>query len=263
MSNLIHFERHGPIGILRLQRPEVHNAINRALLGQFEVCLESLDGQPDIAVLILTGAGTKSFCAGSDLSEFAEAEERHCSLELVQRMEAVLERLEAGPQVSIAALNGSAFGGGSELLTACHLRVAADSARFSFRQASLGVTTGWGGGRRLFRLVGRAAALRLLLTADTIDAKEAHRLGLVDFLVPVDQVLREALSLAERIAANGHEALRGFLELAQAIDHLPGDRIPTLERELFERCSGGERFWRRAAEWRERRHRSRRSSDQK
>ena len=253
MPEPVQLERRGQIATLRLARPAVHNAVDSAMLEHLEASLATLDETPEVAVLIVTGAGTRTFCAGSDLGEFAALADRRRGLELVQRMEAVLTRLEKGPRVCLAALEGSAFGGGCELLTACHLRLAADTARFSFRQAAMGVTTGWGGGRRLFQLVGRGAALRLLLTADTIDAAEALRLGLVDFLVPPGQVEVQAEALASRIADNGLGALRAFLELADGIAHRPADEIPALERGLFERCFAGERLWRRAAQWQERR----------
>jgi enoyl-CoA hydratase/carnithine racemase len=249
MPGPVHLERLSQIAILRLERPEVRNAIDSATLKGLEDCLATVDQEPEIAVLILTGAGTRTFCAGSDLGEFASLKDHQQGLHLVQRMEGVLSRLEDGPQVVIAALNGSALGGGCELLTACHLRLAAETAQFSFRQAAMGVTTGWGGGRRLFRQVGRAAALRLLLTADTLDAQEALRLGLVDFLAPAEQLMNEAVALAQRIADNSHQALRGFLELANAIDRLPAGEIPALERSLFEQCFAGERLWRKVAQW--------------
>ena len=140
-------------------------------------------------------------------------------------------------------------------MTACHLRIGGEGSRFSFRQAAMGVSTGWGGGVRLFRLLGRSRALRLLLTADTVTADEALELGLIDFLVPSDRVLDEALALADRIAANAREPIAAFLQLARATDQEPHHSARALERRLFADRWQDEVFWERVASWRDRRAR--------
>ena len=245
------------MAVLRLTRPEVHNVVGLATINRLEALLDQLDADLEVRVLVLTGRGVKSFCAGSDLTDLVPlvdggTAQRASALEMSPRMSAILDRLEAGPRVTVAALAGSAYGGGCELLTACHLRVAGQGIRFSFRQAAMGVSTGWGGGERLFRLVGRSRALRLLLTADTLEADEALRIGLVDFLVPQDQVLDEALALAERIANNAPEAIAAFLELARAVEESPGT-AREIESRLFAELWQGETFWQRVASWRDRR----------
>ena len=254
MTESVQFELRGSAAVLRLARPEVHNAVNRAVISRLEECLEELDEHPEVTGLVLTGAGTRSFCAGSDLDELASMEEPGPQdAEAVLRMEGILDRLASGPQVSVAALNGSAFGGGCELMSACHLRIASASARFSLRQTAMGLTPGWGGGARLFRRLGRSAALRLFLTADTIDAEEAHRLGLVDLLVPPEDVLPESLRLIERISANGPEAIRGILALAEAMETESPQEIRAVERRLFTDSFGNDHFRGRLESWRARR----------
>lgn len=243
----------GPLAVLRLCRPAVHNVVRMATIERLEVLLSELDAADEVKVLVLTGSGDKTFCAGSDLLELSKVEDRSAALEMSPRMHRILDRLEKGPQVVIAALNGSAYGGGCELLTACHLRLAPTTARFSFRQASLGLTTGWGGGLRLFRLLGRSAALRLLLTADTVGAQEALDLGLVDVVVPPQEVEPAALELARRIAAHPASSLQGFLALAEAASGLPPEEAAATERRLFAERWHGETFWRQVDAWKRRR----------
>lgn len=243
----------GPVATLRLTRPAVHNVIRTATIGRLETLLARLDGLPEVRVVVLTGSGDATFCAGSDLHELAHLDDRRQALDMSPRMHRVLERLDGGPQVVVGALNGSAYGGGCELLTACHLRIAPSTARFSFRQASLGVTTGWGGGWRLFRLVGRSAALRLLLTAATIEAPEALEMGLVDWLVAPGEVQTAAMELAQTIAANQGSALTGFLELANAVDRQPREQALATERRLFAERWHGDAFWQQVEAWQRRR----------
>ncbi len=244
-------ERRRGIAVLRLARPEVHNVVDAATLERLEHHVAQL-AEDGTEVLVLTAAGGRTFCAGADLSYVAALTDHRQGLELSRRMRAVLASLEDGPRPVIAAINGDALGGGCEILTACHLRIAASTARFSFRQAAMGVVTGWGGGARLFRLLGKSKALRLLLTAETIDAAEALTLGFVDRVVPAAELMDEALATAGRIAANSPDSIRAFLALAQAVER-PDDAVAELEERLFERLWDGEHFRRKVAQWRQRR----------
>lgn len=246
----VQLERQPGVAVLRLARPEVHNVVDDRVLDRLEHLVEELEGD-GTEVLVLTGAGSRTFCAGADLSWVAALPDHRQGLELSRRMRAVLERLHGGPRPVIAAVNGDALGGGCEILTACHLRIASATARFSFRQATMGVVTGWGGGARLFRLLGKSKALRLLLTAETIDAARALALGLVDRVVPADELMDEALATAERIAANSPASVAAFLELARAADP-PDAAVAELEERLFARLWDGEHFRRKVAQWRQR-----------
>ncbi len=245
------FETSCGVGVITLNRPEVHNAVDASMMAALEDVLDRVDRQPEIRVLILTGAG-HSFCAGGDLTYFASLDSSDDGRAMSRRMSALLGRLADGPRPVIAAAGGDALGGGCEVLVACHLRLAAPNARFGFRQAAMGVVTGWGGGVRVLRLLGRARALRLLLTAETIDAAEAQRLGLVDFVASGgDQLMDEALSLARKIAANAPESIAAFLDLARTLEADGPAAAEQRETELFAQTWAGDHFRRRVAEWTE------------
>ncbi len=247
------YERRGALALLTLNRPAVRNAVDAAMMARLEARLDRVEADDDVRVVVLTGAGSKGFCAGGDLAWFATLASRDDGLAMSRRMQAVLHRLWAGPRPVIAAVAGDAWGGGCEILTACHLRVAAESARFGFRQAAMGVVTGWGGGARLFHLVGRSHALRLLLTAEAVGAEEALRIGLVDRLAPAGEVLDQAAALGETIAANAPHSVRAFLGLAHAFDRAGGAAVTEEETRLFAHYWDGEHFRRRLAEWEARR----------
>ena len=246
------FEAAGGIGVITLNRPEVHNAVDASVMQSLEEILDGVDRRPDLQVLIVTGAGRRTFCAGGDLKYFAGLKDRESGRAMSRRMSAILSRLADGPRPVIAAVGGDALGGGCEVLVACHLRVAAPTARFSFRQAAMGVVTGWGGGVRVLRLLGRARALRLLLSAETIDAAEARRVGLVDFVASDgNSVMEEAMALARRIAANAPESIAAFLELARTYEAEGSVVAERCEADLFAQGWVGEHFRRRITEWTE------------
>lgn len=231
-SEAVEFELRDRVGILRLNRPAVHHAVDEAVMSGLETVLDDLERRPEIRSLILTAAGTETFCAGGDLGYFATLTSREAGLAMSRRMQTLLDRFDSRRFFTIAAVNGRALGGGCEILTACHFRIAAANASFSYRQAPNGVITGWGGGARLFRLVGRPQALRLLLTAERIDAAEALRIGLVDRVVPAAELLEEALKLAGSVAQQPADAVRAFLELASRFSD--GDREAVIrEAESF------------------------------
>lgn len=217
MSTPVELERSGAVVVLRLSRASARNAIDPSAMTAFERALDALDAEdaPETRALILTASGDEAFCAGGDLKHFATLATREAGLAMSRRMQALLARLEDGPRYVIAAINGNAYGGGCELLTACHYRIAAEHARFAFRQAANGVTTGWGGGRRLLRMLCPSTALELLVTSRELDADEAWRLGLVDRVVPKARLLPAAMELAQTIVANPWPPVRAFLELAR------------------------------------------------
>src|SRR6185503_3118889 len=179
-NNAVVFESENGIGTIQLNRPEVHNAVNQSVIEALETTLDKVAADDAVRALIITGAGSTTFCAGGDLQYFATLDTREKGIEMSRRMQVLLDRLWSGQKPVIAAVNGQALGGGCEILTACHFRIAASTANFAYRQAANGLVTGWGGGMRLFHLVGRTPALKLLLTGDSIDAAEALRIGLID-----------------------------------------------------------------------------------
>lgn len=217
MSTLNHllYEKKAGIAYVTINRPKALNALSRATLDELRSVME--DSRDDAAIqgVIITGAGGKAFVAGADITEIAEisAIEAQRFTRIGQSTFDLIEQL--GKPV-IAAVNGFALGGGCELALACTLRLAAPQARFGQPEVKLGVIPGFGGTQRLPRLVGKGRALQLILTADTIDAPEAHRIGLVNEIVPADELIARAEAILSRISVNAPIATRLALE---AVNH--------------------------------------------
>lgn len=231
-SDPIDFQARGPVAVVRLNRPRAHNAVNDRMMDRLEATLDQLDTTPSVRAVVLTGAGSRTFCAGGDLRYFARLITREQAQAMSRRMQALLQRLSNGRRVVIAAVNGQALGGGVEILTACHLRLAVPTATFACRHAANGVTPGWGGGRGLYRLVGRGQALRLLLTAETIDAEEARRIGLIHRIVPQDSLIDAAQALGRAVAKHPLTGMRGILALDRAVQESSA-ALAERETELF------------------------------
>ena len=228
-EDVVVFESTDGAGIVRLNRPDVHNAINEVVMEALESVLDRVEADPQIRALIITGTGSKSFCAGGDLQYFATLDTREKGIEMSRRMQVLLDRLWSGQKPVIAAVNGQALGGGCEILTACHFRIAASTANFAYRQAANGLVTGWGGGMRLFHLVGRTPALKLLLTGDSIDAAEALRIGLIDQIEEPQNLLETSVAFAKKISRHSAAVVAAILELARL--YLKGDIEKAIERE--------------------------------
>jgi methylglutaconyl-CoA hydratase len=195
------------VATLTLNRPQALNAISRELAGALLATCETITATPAIRAVVVTGAGTRAFCAGADLRErrlLSPAERT----EHTQLIEAAAEALAAVPPPTIAAIHGYALAGGAELALACDLRVASGDASFGFPEVKIGIFPGAGGVLRLPRVVGDGAARDLLFTGRQIDAAEALRLGLIDRLTATGEVLETAQQLAAGIAANAPLAVR-------------------------------------------------------
>jgi enoyl-CoA hydratase len=185
----------------------------------------------------VTGAGEKAFIAGADIAELARLTPVE-GREHARRGQAILDRLEGLPVPTIAAINGYAYGGGLELAMACSLRIASENARMGLPETSLGILPGYGGTQRLSRLVGRARALELVLTAEKgLTAAEAERIGLVSRVVPAGGALAAARDLAGRIGANGPVACRYALEAIRRGAEVPLAEGQLLEATLFGLCA--------------------------
>ncbi len=198
------------IATITVNRPDKLNALNDATIAELGVAIDVAVDDAEVGAVILTGAG-RAFVAGADISELAS----QSPLEAQRRArdgQAVFRRFETSPKPVIAAVNGFSLGGGCELAMACHVRIASEKAKFGQPEAKLGIVPGFGGSQRLPRLVGRGAALKLLLTGDMIDATEAHRLGLADEVVPAEQLMDRARALATTMLANGPLALEGCID---------------------------------------------------
>lgn len=199
------------IRTITVQRPEKLNALNRQTLEALDAAFTEAAQADDVRVVILTGAGPKAFVAGADIAEMnalTAVQGRDFSL-LGQRLMRRIERLN---KPVIAMVNGFALGGGMELAMACHLRIAADSAKVGQPEINLGLLPGFGGTQRLLRLAGRAAALELCLLGAPIDALRAQQLGLVNRVVPAAELEAETLKIATQLAGAAPLALRGILD---------------------------------------------------
>ena len=221
--------------ILLFNNLAVHNAINGEMIGQWEKALDRIEENGSVRCVVLTGAGDAAFCSGGDLGYFASLGIAGEVLRMITRMQEILRRLYLGSKVVIAAVNGAAVGGGCEILTASHLRLAAASATFSFRQARNGIVCGWGGTRRLMNQLGGQRALELLLTSRTISAEEAWRIGLIGRIVPAGELLSAALKTAEEISRVPPEAPAAFLDLKRNYCRVSPEEFQTMENEAFQK----------------------------
>src|ERR1700733_12723114 len=206
----IRLEKRPPLAIVKIDRPKVLNALNAATLAELEAAFNDLADDPGIRAILLAGAGERAFVAGADIRELVPLtpeEGRAVSL----RGQAISRKIETLGKPVIACIQGFALGGGCELAMACTLRLAADDARLGLPEGKRGVIPGYGGTQRLPRLVGRGAALKLMLTGDIINAQEALRIGLVDEVVPAADLMQRAESLARSIAAQAPLAISEVL----------------------------------------------------
>src|SRR5438093_7115663 len=199
------------IARITISRPEKLNALDRQTMQEIDRTVTAAGDDPSIGVLILTGAGEKAFVAGADIGELSSQTPVEGTA-YARAGQAVLTRLERLGKPSIAAINGYALGGGLELAMACTLRLAAESAKLGQPEVALGIIPGYGGTQRLARLVGAGRALDLILTGDPIDAREAHRIGLLNRVVPAAELLPAAEALARTILTRGPVALRYALQ---------------------------------------------------
>lgn len=195
------------IATVTINRPKALNALNQATVTELKDVIEKISADKAIRVVIITGAGEKSFVAGADITEMATknaAEGR----EWGQFGQGVFTEIENMPQPVIAAINGFALGGGCELSCACDIRLAAENAKFGQPEVGLGITPGFGGTQRLTRVVGRGYAKQIIYTADMITAEKAKEIGLVNEVYPKEELMPKAIELAKKIASNAPVAVQ-------------------------------------------------------
>jgi len=223
------------IATVTINRPEAMNSLSVPTLEELEQVLEALEKDPEVKVILITGAGEKAFVAGGDikaLSTMGATAARAFAL-LAHR---ILHRIEQGPKPVIAVINGYALGGGCELAMACDIRLANERAKFSQPEVNIGIIPGWGGTQRLPRLVGKGRALEMLYTGEMIDAQEAWRIGLVNKVVPAEKLMDEARALAAKICAKGQVSIRLAREAVQQGMEIDLQRANLLEADLFALC---------------------------
>jgi enoyl-CoA hydratase len=215
MSELVTAEFGNGALAVTLNRLEKRNALSRALIAEIAAAFTAWSGSDDVAVAVLTGAGTKAFASGGDLDELNAIKTEGQAVSFAAETRAALDTVRRFPVPVIAVLNGDALGGGAELALACDLRIAAAHARIGFLQARLNIATAWGGGTDLFQLVGPSRALELLCTAPLLDAERALALGLLDAVAPADRDQVEFVTdYVRRFAAQKPQVMRAFKSLA-------------------------------------------------
>lgn len=240
MSDPVLFEIKGNIAFLTLNRPEKLNALNYATNDLLLQLLDRIEDDPGIRAVILTGAGDRAFSAGGDIHEFSQSIAAGPDIAVkafVRRGQAMTARMEAFRKPIIAAVNGIAFGGGCEITEAVHLAVASERAVFAKPEINIGIPPTFGATQRLPRLAGRKRALELLLTGDTFSAARALELGLVNRVVPHDELIPAALELAGRILRHSPVVAAGIITAVTRGLNMPISEGLQMESEQFARVA--------------------------
>jgi enoyl-CoA hydratase len=238
LANVL-YEKRGAIAYVTVNRPKVLNALNTPTWQDLRTAFEDAQNDPTVRGVILTGAGDKAFIAGADIGELAHA--TAIDAERSSRFgQGVLDLIENLGKPVIAAVNGFALGGGCETAMACTIRIAMESAKFGQPEVALGLLPGGGGTQRLPRLVGKGRALQLILSGETISAREAHRIGLVNEIVPAADLIARAEAILSKIASNAPVAVKFSLEAVnKGLETSQGEGL-LLEASYFGLCAGTE-----------------------
>lgn len=229
------------VAVVTINRPDKMNALNAQTINDLDSIFDTLKNENDIYVIIITGSGEKAFVAGADISELNKLDVISAK-EFSERGQNVFNKIEQSDKPVIAAVNGFALGGGCELALACHIRIASETAKFSQPEVNLGIIPGYGGTQRLARLINSGRAAEYILTADMIDANEALRIGLVNKLYPLNELMDNAKSIAKKIAGKGQQAIRLAMKSIRAVNEVPLKEGQKLEASLFALCCGTEDF---------------------
>jgi enoyl-CoA hydratase/carnithine racemase len=229
-EDVLLIRRQGHVAVLTLNRPDVMNARNRLLRERLAATCADLDGDDDVRVVVITGAGSRAFCTGLDLKEVEAERATQAAGDRIVGTVNDIAAVAAMRTPTVAAVNGVAVGGGLELALACDLRIAAETARFGLTEVKRGNIPGNGGTQRLPRLIGTAPALELLLTGALVDASRAAAMGLVGRVA--DDALDAAIEVAESIAQNAPLAVLAAKRAVREGSRLPLDDALALEAEL-------------------------------
>ena len=231
-------ERRNGVAIITINRPEKRNALNIQTRLEGAAVLDELRADDSVRVVVFTGAGDKAFVAGADIAEFANRT-------AITQREVMLDRslfnaIDGFPKPVIAMINGYCLGGGCELALACDIRIASERASFGQPEINLGIMPGGGGTQRLTRLVGEGKAMELILTGAIIDAQTAFTIGLVNHVVPADQLETKTMEIASRIAEKSPIALRLAKEAVKIASRSSLDEGLRREVDLFALCFSSE-----------------------
>lgn len=230
----VSYKNENLIGVLTINRPNALNALNSKVLDELSETFDKIDLNTT-RVVIITGAGTKSFVAGADISEMStstvvEAEK------FGKKGNDVFRKIETFPIPVIAAINGFALGGGCELAMSCDIRICSENAMFGQPEVGLGITPGFGGTQRLARLIGTGKAKELIYAATNIKAEEALKIGLVNHVYTLENLMEEAMKLAAKIAKNAPIAVRASKKAINTGIDTDMDRAIIIEEKLFASC---------------------------
>lgn len=220
--------------LITINRPDKLNALNKTVFDELNTVIDDIYNTPAIKSAIITGAGQKAFVAGADISEF-QGLKLHEGMELAKKGQFIFRKIEEAPKPIIAAVNGFALGGGCELAMACHFRIAAENARFGQPEVNLGLIPGYGGTQRLTQLIGKGRAIELLITGNMLDAATALQYGLVNYVVPQEELLTKARSILELANTKAPLAVGRCIKAANAVFDHTKDGF-TEEVNLFGEC---------------------------
>ena len=233
------FEKKGAIAYVTVNRPKVLNALNMATMEELRQAFHSIKNDNDVRVVILTGSGEKAFVAGADIGELSK-HDAVSGKEYTHKGQNVLNLIENLGKPVIACINGFALGGGCEIAMACTMRLASDNAKLGQPEVKLGIIPGYGGTQRLPRLVGKGIAMQLVLAGDMITAQEAHRIGLVNEVVPQGELIARAEAIAAKIVANAPLAVQYAMEAVHKGMEMTLQEGLYLEATLFGVCCATE-----------------------
>ena len=229
------------VATVTLNRPKQLNALNKETITELSACLDTLASDKTVRILILTGSGEKSFVAGADIKEFADFNVEQGKELAAKGQDMLFNKIENYTKPVIAAVNGFALGGGLELAMSCHVRVASDNARVGLPETSLGVIPGYGGTQRLAQLAGKGKAMELVLTAGMIKADEALTWGIVNHVVPQEELLATCQKIASKMMSNSPNAQTVAISVINAGFKTGVDGYEA-EVEGFGKCFGTPEF---------------------
>lgn len=220
---------------ITINRPDKLNALNKDVITELSAALDEVYNNPGIRSAIITGAGPKAFVAGADITEFLSLDAAG-GKELAQKgQDMVFSKIENAPKPIVAAVNGFALGGGCELAMACHFRLASENAKFGQPEVNLGLIPGYGGTQRLTQLIGKGRAMEMLMSANMIDANTALQYGLVNYVVPAEELLNKTKAILELINSKAPLAVAACIESANAVFDETRDGFKT-EIDAFGKC---------------------------
>lgn len=232
---LVNFEKKNSVGIITIDRPEAMNSLNADVLNELSAVVDKADADQEVKCIVVTGAG-RAFVAGADIANMQSLDEEE-GFEFGRLGQEVFRKIETLKKPVIAAVNGFALGGGCELAMACDIRLAGEKAKFGQPEVGLGITPGYSGTQRLPRLVGKGKAMELIFTGEIISADEACKIGLVNKVVGQDELMDQALAMAEKISANAPLAVSFSKQaITEGMETADMDEAIMIEAKLFGKC---------------------------